>query len=65
MVVHPTVSGQDLRNSTNCISDWSPTLWIRLTPHLQKRLAQHWAKLVEQMQQRSTPSEEGNDVRSR
>lgn len=65
MIVHPNVSGKDSRNNPNCISDRSPTLWIRLTPHLQKRLAQHWAKLVEQMQQRSMPSEGGNDVRCR
>jgi hypothetical protein len=65
MVVHPIVSGQDSRNNPHCIKDRSPTLWIQLTPHLQKRLAQHWAKLVERMQQRSRPSEEGNDARSR
>ena len=65
MVIHPIVSGQDLRNSPSYISNHIPTLWSRLTPHLQKRLAQHWAKLVEQMQQRSMPSEEGNDVHSR
>lgn len=65
MIVHPTRSEQDLRNSFHCISDRSPTLWIQLTPHLQKRLAQHWAKLVERMQQQRMSNEEGNDVRSR
>jgi hypothetical protein len=65
MVVHPIVSGQDPQNSPSCISNRIPKLWSRLTPHLQTRLAQHWAKLVEQMQQRSMPSEAGNDVRGR
>lgn len=62
MVAHPVVSEQDLQSSLKHISDQSLELWPRLTPHLQKQLAQHWARLVKQMQQQSILSKEGNDV---
>ena len=64
MIVQPIVSEQDFQSSPDRASGHSPTLWIRLAPHLQKQLAQHWAKLVKQMQQQSMPREEENDVRS-
>ena len=64
MIAHRIVSKQDLQSSSGRDSGHSPTLWMQLAPHLQKQLAQHWAKLVKQMQQQSMPREEENDVRS-
>ena len=64
MIAHRMVSKQDLQSSRDRASGDSPTLWIQLTPHLQKQLAQHWAKLVKQMQQQRMLHEEETDVRS-
>jgi hypothetical protein len=64
MIAHRIVSEQDLQSRPDRASGHSPTLWIQLAPHLQKQLAQHWAKLVKQMRQRSMLREEENDVRS-
>ena len=64
MIAHRIVSKQDLQSSRDRVSGHSPTLWIQLTPHLQKQLAQHWAKLVKQMQQQRMLREEKTDVRS-
>lgn len=33
------------------------TLWRQLEPQLQKQLAQHWAKLIQQASQASPPGE--------
>ena len=64
MIAHRIVSEQDLQSSPDRASGHYPTLWMQLTPQLQKQLAQHWAKLVKQMQQQSMRREGENDVRS-
>jgi len=38
------------------------TLWQQLEPQLQKQLAQHWARLIQQASQASLPGEGSEHV---
>jgi hypothetical protein len=57
------VSEQKEQNGPTHLRNQCPTLWIQLAPPLQKQLAQHWAKLIQQTRHRTIPGEEGNDAR--
>jgi hypothetical protein len=62
MTSHLPTVGPDLRNNLTAMGRPSSTLWQQLAPHLQKQLAQRWARLIRQIQP-SPQAEEEHDAR--
>jgi hypothetical protein len=62
MAAHPRPPQPKPASMSQAVSPPVPSLWIQLEPRLRRHLAQHWARLVQQMLQTAPQQKEVEDV---